>query len=104
MIIDRNLLKVKIQQMRASDAIMDAKISELKSTMNLAENEAQYFVFQKQIQNQAYNPSTPIMILNKNGKLEDIVKASDQLNLQALTKPVIKHFVCYPKQMKLVQS
>ena len=55
MIIDRNLLKVKIQQMRASDAVMDAKISELKSTMNLAENEAQYFVFQKQIQNQAYN-------------------------------------------------
>ena len=104
MIIDRNLLKVKNQQMRASDAVMDAKISELKSTMNLAENEAQYFVFQKQIQNQAYNPSTPIMILNKNGKLEDIVKASDQLNLQALTKPVIKHFVCYPKQMKLVQS
>ena len=104
MIIDRNLLKVKIQQMRASDEVMDAKISELKSIMNLAENEAQYFVFQKQIQNQAYNPSTPIMILNKNGKLEDIVKASDQLNLQALTKPVIKHFVCYPKQMKLVQS
>jgi len=104
MIIDRNLLKVKIQQMRTSDAVMDAKISELKSIMNLAENEAQYFVFQKQIQNQAYNPSTPIMILNKNGKLEDIVKASDQLNLQALTKPVIKHFVCYPKQMKLVQS
>lgn len=104
MIIDRNLLKVKIQQMRTSDAVMDAKISELKSTMNLAENEAQYFVFQKQIQNQAYNPSIPIMILNKNGKLEDIVKASDQLNLQALTKPVIKHFVCYPKQMKLVQS
>jgi HD superfamily phosphohydrolase len=104
MIIDRNLLKVKIQQMRTSNAVMDAKISELKSTMNLAENEAQYFVFQKQIQNQAYNPSIPIMILNKNGKLEDIVKASDQLNLQALTKPVIKHFVCYPKQMKLVQS
>ena len=104
MIIDRNLLKVKIQQMRTSDSVMDAKISELKSTMNLAENEAQYFVFQKQIQNQAYNPSIPIMILNKNGKLEDIVKASDQLNLQALTKPVIKHFVCYPKQMKLVQS
>ena len=43
--------------------------------MNLAENEAQYFVFQKQIQNQAYNPSTPIMILNKNGKLERYCKS-----------------------------
>ena len=104
MIVDRNLLKVEIQQAHFSEADIDAKISELKSTMNLSDSEARYFVFQKQIQNQAYNPSMPIKILNKNGELKDIAKASDQLNLQALTKPVIKHFVCYPKQMKLVQS
>ena len=104
MIVDRNLLKVEIQQKRFSETDIDDKISELKSTMHLSETEARYFVFQKQIQNQAYNPSMPIKILNKNGELKDIAKASDQLNLQALTKPVIKHFVCYPKQMKLVQS
>ncbi|MDA9234322.1 HD domain-containing protein [Polaribacter sp.] len=104
MIVDRNLLKVEIQQTQFSETDIDAKISELKSTMNLSYSEARYFVFQKQIQNQAYNPSMPIKILNKNGELKDIAKASDQLNLQALTKPVIKHFVCYPKQMKLVQS
>ena len=104
MIVDRNLLKVEIQQAHFSEADIDAKISELKSTMNLSDSEARYFVFQKQIQNQAYNPSMPIKILNKNGELKDIAKASDQLNLQALTKPVIKHFVCYPKQMKLAQS
>ena len=104
MIVDRNLLKVEIQQKQFSETDIDAKISELKSTMNLSETEARYFVFQKQIQNQAYNPSMPIKILNKNGELKDIAKASDQLNLQALTKPVIKHFVCYPKQMKLAQS
>ena len=104
MIVDRNLLKVEIQQAHFSEADIDAKISELKSTMNLSDSEARYFVFQMKIQNQAYNPSMPIKILNKNGELKDIAKASDQLNLQALTKPVIKHFVCYPKQMKLVQS
>ncbi|MDB9777196.1 HD domain-containing protein [Polaribacter sp.] len=104
MIVDRNLLKVEIQQTQFSETDIDAKISELKSTMNLSDSEARYFVFQKEIQNQAYNPSMPIKILNKNGELKDIAKASDQLNLQALTKPVIKHFVCYPKQMKLVQS
>jgi HD superfamily phosphohydrolase len=104
MIVDRNLLKVEIQQKRFSETDIDDKISELKSTMHLSETEARYFVFQKQIQNQAYNPSMPIKILNKNGELKDIAKASDQLNLQALTKPVIKHFVCYPKQMKLAQS
>ena len=104
MIVDRNLLKVEIQQTQFSETDIDAKISELKSTMNLSDSEARYFVFQKQIQNQAYNPSMPIKILNKNGELKDIAKASDQLNLQALSKPVIKHFVCYPKQMKLAQS
>jgi HD superfamily phosphohydrolase len=104
MIVDRNLLKVEIQQAHFSEADINAKISELKSTMNLSDSEARYFVFQKQIQNQAYNPSMPIKILNKNGELKDIAKASDQLNLQALSKPVIKHFVCYPKQMKLAQS
>ena len=36
-------------------------------------------------------------ILNKNGNLKDIAKASDQLNLQALTIPVVKYFICYPK-------
>ena len=104
MIVDRNLLKVEIQQTQFSETDIDAKISELKSTMNLSDSEARYFVFQMKIQNQAYNPSMPIKILNKNGELKDIAKASDQLNLQALTKPVIKHFVCYPKQMKLAQS
>ena len=104
MIVDRNLLKVEIQQKRFSETDIEDKISKLKSTMHLSETEARYFVFQKQIQNQAYNPSMPIKILNKNGELKDIAKASDQLNLQALTKPVIKHFVCYPKQMKLAQS
>ncbi len=104
MIVNRNLLKVEIQQAHFSEAYINTKISELKSTMHLSDSEARYFVFQKQIQNQAYNPSMPIKILNKNGELKDIAKASDQLNLQALTKPVIKHFVCYPKQMKLAQS
>ncbi len=104
MIVDRQLLKVEIQQKSFSEESLDKKISKLKVEIGLSDAEARYFVFQKQIQNQAYNPSMPIKILNKNGKLNDIAKASDQLNLQALTKPVIKHFVCYPKQMKLVQS
>tara|TARA_B110000090_G_C13304193_1_gene416976 strand:- start:21 stop:1133 length:1113 start_codon:yes stop_codon:yes gene_type:complete len=104
MIVDRNLLKVEIQQKRFSDESIDKRISKLKTQLHLSDAEARYFVFQKQIENQAYNPSMPIKILNKNGKLKDIAKASDQLNLQALTKPVIKHFVCYPKQMKLAQS
>ena len=39
-----------------------------------------------------------ISILYKTGKTEDIVKASDQLNLKALSKPVTKYYICYPKE------
>jgi hypothetical protein len=54
------------------------------------------------ISNQAYNDtSSKIYLYYKNGDIVDIVEASDQLNIQALTKPVIKHFLCYPKGIKL---
>ena len=65
--------------------------------LNLTLEELKYFVFTGQIKNQAYNTKIPIYILSKKGKIKDIAKASDQLNLQALTKPVVKYFICYPK-------
>jgi hypothetical protein len=55
-------------------------------------------VFKGKMTNQAYSKDKePIMILKKDGSVEDVLVASDQLNLKALTKPVMKYFVCYPK-------
>ncbi len=57
-----------------------------------------YFVFDGEIQNQAYNKEKQnIYILFKNGKIKDITEASDQLNLLALSKPVTKYYICFPK-------
>ena len=58
-----------------------------------------YFVFHSKVSNQAYNTNNPIKILFKNYKTKDIASASDQLNLLALTKPVEKYYLCYPKKM-----
>ena len=104
MIINRKLLKVEVQQNIFLEEDINKIKYKIKQSFKLSEKDLEYFVFQKKIENQAYNPLKPIQILNKKGKLEDIVNASDQLNLFALTKPVIKYFVCYPKQMKLVKS
>ena len=104
MIINRKLLKVEVQQNIFLEENINKIKYKIKQSFKLSEKDLEYFVFQKKIENQAYNPLKPIQILNKKGKLEDIVNASDQLNLFALTKPVIKYFVCYPKQMKLVKS
>ena len=97
MIIERKLLKVEIQNEHFNDVYMSKKQQKFEEKLQVASAEIPYFVFTQEIKNQAYTIDKPILIINKKGKLTDIAKASDQLNLQALTKPVIKHIICYPK-------
>ena len=99
MIVNRQLLKVKIKKKPIKEDFLYAQINSLKEKYNITEDEAKYFVFQGEISNQAYTRSKQnIKILYKSGKVEDVVKASDQLNLKALSKKVTKHYICYPKQ------
>jgi|TARA_B110000977_G_scaffold194423_1_gene270976 HD superfamily phosphohydrolase len=97
MIVDRKLLKIEMQQSAFEESYLLKKREKAMQKLNITMKEANYFVFNKEIVNQAYNLNTPIYILTKKGNLKDIAKASDQLNLQALTIPVVKHFICYPK-------
>jgi len=101
MIVNRNLLKIEIFDELVSEIDFLTFTNKLMISSGLTEKEASYFVFNGDISNQAYNKNQPIKILNKNGDIEDIVLASDQLNLQALSKPVKKFFICYPKKMEL---
>ena len=98
MIINRDLLKIQM----AEDKVDKVQLNELKNRyMNrfqLSEKEAEYFVFKGKLKNQAYNKtSEPIHILKKDRTIEDVVEASDQLHLKALSKPVTKYFICFPK-------
>ena len=64
----------------------------------ISDKEADYFVFKGKLKNQAYSKlSEPIRILKKDKTIEDVVEASDQLHLKALSKPVTKYFICFPK-------
>lgn len=58
-----------------------------------------FFVFAGEISNQAYLKSSkePIMIWFKSGEVLDLVDVSDMQNIQALSQPVVKHFMCYPR-------
>ena len=98
MIVNRNLLKVKIYDEQVSEIDVSNHIKRFMKTSGLSNKQASYFVFNGDISNQAYNSQEPIKILNKKGEMEDIILASDQLNLQALSKPVKKFFICYPKK------
>ena len=98
MIINRHLLKVKIKKKPIAKDVLIAHKANLQKKYNISDADADYFVFTGQISNQAYSRKKQnINILHKNGKVEDIVKASDQLSLKALSKPVTKYYICYPK-------
>ncbi|WP_445736558.1 HD domain-containing protein [Mariniflexile sp.] len=99
MIINRNLLTIKLRKKAIQDQALEKHILTLMHKYNISRSEAQYFVFSGSISNQAYQEKTKtINILHKSGKIEDIVKASDQLNLKALSKTVTKYYICYPKE------
>ncbi len=98
MIINRDLLKVKLKNKPVQQTIIKEHINTLITKHNISKEEAEYFVFDGSISNQAYNNKKQnINILFKTGKIRDIVKASDQLSLKALSKSVTKYYICYPK-------
>ncbi|WP_142786053.1 HD domain-containing protein [Changchengzhania lutea] len=100
MIINRNLLKIKLKNKNIKSQSLEKHIHALIKTYHISDYEARYFVFSGSISNQAYQlKHNSINILHKSGKIEDIVKASDQLNLKALSKPVTKYYICYPKEI-----
>ena len=98
MIINRNLLKIKLKNKKIKASSLKKHVHSMMDSYGITEDEASYFVFTDSISNQAYQLNAKrINILHKSGKIEDIVKASDQLNLKALSKPVTKYYLCYPK-------
>lgn len=99
MIINRDLLKIKIKKNPIKTSDLVAHSNALMEKYNISKVQADYFVFSGEITNIAYqNKKQHINILLKSGKIKDIVKASDQLNLKALSKPVTKYYMCYPKK------
>ncbi|MBT8273042.1 MAG: phosphohydrolase, partial [Bacteroidia bacterium] len=99
MIINRELLQVKIKNKKIKEEQLNKHIDSLKQTYNISTEEAKYFVFTGEISNQAYQGNTEaVNILLDTGEVTEIVEASDHLNLKVLSKPVTKYYICYPKQ------
>ncbi len=98
-LIQRKLPKIKLHnKLISKEEITNIKAS-VKSKLNITDDELSYFVLEGKVSNHAYSTEkNPIHILTKQNSLIDLVKASDHLNLMALTKPVVKHYISYPKQ------
>jgi hypothetical protein len=97
MLVNRQLLKVEIQKEEFSKEQIAKHIQLASKHYAISEEEAKYFVFNNNIENNAYNPEMDsINILFKDGSVKDITEASDNFNIQALSMTIRKFFLCYP--------
>lgn len=99
MIINRKLLRIVIKKKPFEDDFVQQKIKDVAQQYQIDEKLAHYFVFTGDISNQAYSTVNGIKILSKKGRITDVVNASDQLSLKALSKVVKKNYICYPKHL-----
>lgn len=99
MIINRKLLHIKVKKEPITESKFLMHLNKVKTQYNLTDEDASYFVFKGELKNKAYDRQhQTINILRKNGKITDVAKLSDHLNLNALSKTVTKYYMCYPKE------
>lgn len=98
MIINRDLLKIKLSDQKSEKEVLDTYKQELVRIYPISLTETNYFVFKGKIKTVGYNKSIePIRILKKDRTVEDVIEASEQLNSRAFSKPVTKFYICFPK-------
>ena len=95
-LVERNLLKVKLQAEPFSETFVKEKIKEACDKLNISEKEATYFVFTGEASNTTYNPKDEsINILFKDGTIKDISKVDNALIQHNLSGTVKKYYICY---------
>jgi uncharacterized protein len=101
MLIQRKLFQIKIN----NDAIRKEDIENVKEAVaahyQVLNAEASYFFSFGSVSNEAYTEGEKINILMKSGALMDMAEASDLPNIRALSQPVKKNYLCWPKNVSL---
>ena len=99
MLLERQLVKIKIREEPVTQKQLQKKNDKVCKAWGLSPAEAAYFVFDGTISNRAYDRERQnINILGSGGKVRDVAGISDHLNLEALSRPVVKYYICYPKK------
>lgn len=99
-LMERRLYRIELQNEPIAPSYKNKLIEKACKKYGVSRKEAGYFVVSDSVNNSAYNSdSFNINILMGNGKLVDVASASDQLNIQSLSKTVTKYFICYPKDL-----
>ncbi|MDP4214503.1 MAG: HD domain-containing protein [Bacteroidota bacterium] len=96
MLINRRLLKARLQAEPFDHARVDKHLQEAARILHISLSEAAYFVFTGEHTNTTYNPDDEkINILFKDGTVRDISQVDNALIHRSLSMAVKKFYICY---------
>ena len=96
----RRLFKIELRDAPFDQGDIAERIETAGKHFGLDIKDAACFVLHDRIDNRAYSTASHgIQMLFKDGSVRDVASASDHLNLSALSVPVERHFLAYPKEL-----
>ncbi|MCG8574385.1 MAG: HD domain-containing protein [Flavobacteriales bacterium] len=94
--IGRKLFKTEISSQQFSSEEIQQKEEQIVNALGINQSDVSYFVISEKLVNNAYNHQLDrIHVLSRDGKLTDLLSASDNFNLSGFTKSVEKFSLCY---------
>ena len=94
--VNRKLFKIEITDSRILDENIEKVLENFINKFGINKTEASYFISSDVFTTDMYSEKDDsIDILYKNGRIKDISEASDMLNIDLLSKKVVKHYFAY---------
>lgn len=94
--VNRKLFKMEITDKKKPEDKIEQILENFKKKFDLNEKEASYFISSDVFTTDMYSEKDDsIDILYKNGRIKNISEASDMLNIELLSKKVVKHYFAY---------
>ncbi len=100
-IINRNLLKIRLQETPFEEELAEKMAEGIRNLYGFSHGEERYMLIVDKVKNHAYNNKKGhINLLYKDGHTSDISTAADQMTINALSEPVERHFICFPRELR----
>ena len=97
MLLNRDLPKIKVR-LNDFEEQKIKRLQKLSLAKGIDEKDMKYFVFTGVMTNRAYNPEKEIIkILTKNGRVVELSKTSEAINLEPLSQITERYYICYPQ-------
>ena len=101
-LVNRKLFRIELLETPFDSKKIEKIKNQVMNKFQVNETEVKHLMFAESTSNNAYDPKIDqIKILMKDGKVKDITRASDQLNISLLAEPVVKYYLCVPREIKL---